>query len=135
MDGEGVKRLLQLSDDLPVMGPLAEQRLRHALRGLFSSDEGISSAKDHLQSLLMRLPLERVNFIQSAGYDYYEELQEEYRFLLSRSGLTTKAEVYGNWLQHLRWKLFPRRDARNSTEATGTYVAARNFSDVQEASS
>ncbi|MCS6918006.1 MAG: hypothetical protein RMK52_03085 [Chitinophagales bacterium] len=133
VDGLLLRRLLHWADRLPLLGSAAQVQLRMLLQRLVSSEEGISSAKDYLQSLLMRMPLERVEFIQSAAYDYFKELEEEYRFLLSRSGLTTKAEVYGTWLQRLRWRLFPHRNARDSTQATGTYVVAKNAQDVHQA--
>jgi hypothetical protein len=44
------------------------------------------TAIDELQCKQMNYAMERIQFIQSGDYDYFEELQHEYRFLLSLNG-------------------------------------------------
>ncbi|MFN5168791.1 MAG: hypothetical protein ACK5DD_04150 [Cyclobacteriaceae bacterium] len=133
LDQDGINNILDVLDRIPVLDGLTMALFRRSVHPLVSSEDGVTSAKDHFQSLLMRLPRQRINFIQSNRYDYYEELQEEYRFLQTRNGTTTRTHVHGTPLQRLRWKLFPKKSAKDSTEATGTYVLARNATEVQQA--
>lgn len=133
LDRQGVNRVMDALDRVPAYDNLSQWLFSRAVRPVLSSEEGITSAKDHFQSLLMRMPLARVNYIQSSHYDYYDELLEEYRFLQLRNGIATSTHVHGTWLQRLRWKLFPKKSAKDSTEATGTYVLARNAQEVQQA--
>lgn len=133
VDQRGVNSILALLDRIPVLDKLAMALFRRSVRPLVSSEEGVTSAKDHFQSILMRLPMSRVNYIQSSTYDYFEELQEEYRFLLSRNGVQTTSQIHGTVLQRLRWKLVPKKSAKDSTDATGTYVVARNMADIDQA--
>ncbi|MCH2022799.1 MAG: dipeptidase [Saprospiraceae bacterium] len=47
-----------------------------------------------LQHLIMRLPIETINYVISEKYDYWEFLQKEYAFLKSKSGIVTKNEIH-----------------------------------------
>ncbi|MEQ9413188.1 MAG: hypothetical protein RIF39_05130, partial [Cyclobacteriaceae bacterium] len=44
------------------------------------------SEMEFIQNRFMRLPLERIKYLQNGHYDYFEELKREYKFYLSKAG-------------------------------------------------
>ena len=85
-----------------------------------------------LQSLLMRMPIRRIKFFISEEYNYYEELVRERDFLLSKSGVRTKSEIYIPGIRRLyksTKKL--RRKFPKSLDATGTYLVCSNYAEVE----
>ncbi|MEO1254069.1 MAG: hypothetical protein AAFY41_04155 [Bacteroidota bacterium] len=88
-------------------------------------------ARVFLQSLLMRMPLRRIKYFISPDYDYYQELLKERDFLLSKSGINTKNELYISGLKRLyksARKL--RRKYPKSLNATGEYVVCADYTEV-----
>lgn len=77
------------------------------------------SELEFIQNRFVRLPLERVKYLQNADYDYFEELKREYKFYLSKSGekVTTPQKL----------QLVPRGPHRNWE---GVYQLAQNGGDV-----
>lgn len=130
IDGEGVRKIQRFLDSIPPLGFITRPLFNSAVRSVLSSKEGRTSAKDLFQSLLMRMPLSRVNFIQSSQYDYYQELKEEYQFLISKTGLKEKAKIHGPLLKRIFWPRFPGNRTKQSTKAEGTYTVAKDFKEV-----
>lgn len=60
------------------------------LVALLKTQPGMEKVKksemDLIQNRFVRLPLERVKFLQNGHYDYFEELKREYKFYLSKAG-------------------------------------------------
>jgi microsomal dipeptidase-like Zn-dependent dipeptidase len=92
-----------------------------------SEDKG-PNIRDFIQAIFMKIPMERLQFVQSTDYDYFHELKEEKTFLdkgndkysatrikRGKNVITDKAEI----LQR-----FPREYAE------GTYVIAKNGEDM-----
>ncbi len=127
------KVLLKIADANP--GDLVNGEFGSAFEGL--SDQvagGETTLKDFFQSFLMKMPLRRVNYIQSPGYDYYEELQKEYKFLLSRDGEKERARLFIPFLKRIFVnKARKKRKHPESLVATGTYVVAKNRKDIESA--
>lgn len=86
------------------------------------------SLRDYLQMLFMKIPLDRIEFLQSDKYNYFEELNIERNFLLTKNNIETSAEIFFPFLKN---KIFINEDKyldRNREEfrATGTYEIAQN---------
>ncbi len=89
-------------------------------------------ARVFLQSLLMRMPIRRIKFFISDKYDYYEELIKERDFLLSKSGQTTKNEIYIPSIRRLYKSVRKlRRKYPESLDATGIYHVCSDFQEVE----
>lgn len=81
-----------------------------------------------MQHLVMRIPVETINYVCADNYDYWEFLQEEYAFISSKSGKTTKNEVFTLGVAR---RLLENSEARrekypNYYHAEGTYQIPRN---------
>lgn len=65
--------------------PASEWLIRH-----LKTQPGMENVKKQelafLQNRFIRLPLERIMYLQDGNYDYYEELKREYKFYLSKAG-------------------------------------------------
>ena len=104
--------------------------IRGAITG-FSG--GANSVRDYFQSLLMRMPLRRINFFVTPQYDYYEELEKERLFLESYSGEQTRNKILITGLKKLwksKWRM--RRNHGPSLNATGTYRICSTFNEVEQ---
>ncbi len=49
-------------------------------------DSAKSSDLEFMLSQFVRLPIERIKFLQNGHYDYFEELKREYKFFLGKAG-------------------------------------------------
>lgn len=78
-----------------------------------------SSLIDLLQSSKMRMAKRRINYLQSTDYDYFNELQKEYAFYLSKNGLETSL---------LKFKF----EEGSTADITGKYRLTRNGQEVSE---
>ncbi|GAB1445643.1 MAG: hypothetical protein KF860_01710 [Cyclobacteriaceae bacterium] len=57
---------------------------------LMKTQPGMEKVKkselEFIQNRFVNLPLERIKYLQNGHYDYFEELKQEYKFYLSKSG-------------------------------------------------
>ncbi len=94
---------------------------------------GDTTLKDYFQAVLMKMPIRRINYFQSAAYDYYEELKREYDFLVSKSAEETRNFILIPFIKNIfANKKKKRRKHPKSLEATGTYVVAKTANDIQQ---
>ena len=94
---------------------------------------GKTSFKDLFQSILMKMPIRRINYIQSSAYDYYRELEKEYRFLTSKSGQKSNAEIFiPRFKDIFMSKKKQAKKHPDSLIATGTYKVAKNKDQVKQ---
>jgi hypothetical protein len=89
---------------------------------LMKTQPGMEKVKkselEFIQNRFVRLPLERVKYLQNGHYDYFEELKREYKFYLSKSGeKVTTAQL----------QLVPHGPSR---KWEGVYQLAQNGGDV-----
>lgn len=94
---------------------------------------GRFAIRDIIQAIFMKIPLRRVNFVQSKSYDYFKELKEEREFLLKGNRHETSTKLFVPFPKRLfvnKRKLI-ERDAKN-LKATGEYVLAKNGENVTE---
>ena len=133
VDSKWIVEVAGILQRIPVLGTVAMAYLRHKLRPVVSSEEGFLSAKDYLQNLLMKMPGERIEFIQSPAYDYYNELKEEYNFLVSAHNVAMETTTEASWLKKTAFNLFSGQKEDASHKAKGTYFIARNNSEVEQA--
>jgi hypothetical protein len=75
--------------------------------------------RDLLQSNRMRMTEDRINFLQSSGYDYFNELQKEYAFYLIKNGIDMPLKDF-------------KFEKGLTADITGKYRLARNGQDVSE---
>jgi hypothetical protein len=90
--------------------------------------------RDLLQMFYMRIPDAIVDYFQSPQYDYWEYLQEEYAFAVSKSGVLSTNHIVSPGL--LR-KIFENRRNRRalypeSLDAKATYQIPRNRGEAQQ---
>ena len=89
---------------------------------LMKTQPGMEKVKkselEFIQNRFIKLPLERVKYLQNGHYDYFEELIREYKFYLSKSGKkVTTAQL----------QLVPHGPSR---KWEGVYQLAQNGGDV-----
>ncbi|WP_167611666.1 membrane dipeptidase [Maribellus sediminis] len=105
--------------------------LNHVLQFIGNDEGGGIAVRDFIQAVYMKIPLRRVNFVQSRHYDYFEELKEEREFLLKRNELLTESELYIPFPKRLfvsKKKILAKY--AGDLEATGTYEIAKNGAEV-----
>ncbi|WP_420317490.1 hypothetical protein [Ekhidna sp.] len=107
------------------------------IQGLFAVITGaptiLKIARAFLQSLLMRMPIRRIKYFISEDYDYYEELQKERDFLLSKSEQETTNKIHISGIRKLYKRVKKlRKKYPESLNATGTYVVCDNYQQVEE---
>ncbi len=132
-DGQNLinRALLNVANANP--GDLVNGEFGSVFGGL-TVEGGETTLKDFFQSFLMKMPLRRVNYIQSSEYDYYDELQREYKFLISRDGEKEKSRIFIPFLKRIFVnKKRKKRKHPLSLVATGTYVVAKNKKDIESA--
>jgi len=91
------------------------------------------AVRDFIQAIYMKIPLGRVNFVQSNRYNYYNELLEEREYLLKRNGETTSTELYIPFKKRLftsKKKILEQN--KLELHATGEYKIAQNGKDMEE---
>lgn len=127
LDKDAVLFLVKSFSRIPLLGSLVNPILEKLAGIVFNSDAERKSAKDYFQSLLMRMPGPRVEFLQSKSYDYWTEMKEEICFLTSRSGLETESKVLKKSL---------KKEVKKTEEferARGTYIVAKNYGELKDA--
>lgn len=88
--------------------------------------------RDLMQSLFMKLPEHRIQFVQSHSYDYFSEMKEEKRFLLTRNNIKTEAEIFFPlWQKVFKNKKQFIKNHSDEFVTEGTYEIAKNTSDIQ----
>ena len=93
--------------------------LMHLLRKQPGMENVKRSELTFLQNQFVRLPLERIQFLQNGHYDYFDELKREYKFYRSKAGekvtTTHKLQLVPHG-PHRKWE--------------GVYQLAQNGGDV-----
>lgn len=124
--------LLSVFSKLKIIQPfLKSPKLKEILLKI-GQDEGRRTAfRDILQSLFMKFPRRRINFIQSNNYEYFEELKREKEFLGSRNNKHTESEIN---IPGIRKIFLSRKKLSEDDElhASGTYEIAKNGNNVKE---
>ncbi len=93
--------------------------------------KGKLAVRDIIQSIYMKIPLRRVNYVQSGKYDYYKALNQEREYLLKRNGARTSTSLY----VPIQKRLFVNKKkllAENNLDATGEYQIAVSGKNVEE---
>jgi hypothetical protein len=90
--------------------------------------------RDLIQMVYMKIPDALIDFIQSDQYDYWEWLQDEFKFISSDSGKRVSNKIFTPGL--LR-QIFESRDNRRSLypdsyDAKGIYTIAKNRAELQQ---
>ncbi|MGH1337749.1 MAG: hypothetical protein ACRBFS_16635 [Aureispira sp.] len=86
-----------------------------------------------MQHLVMRIPMATIDYICSEEYDYWQFLQEEYAYISSKSGITTKNEVFtlGVARRLLENNEHRREKYPDYYHAEGTYQIPRNRAEAK----
>ncbi len=81
-----------------------------------------------MQHMVMRIPVATINYVRSDAYDYWEFLQDEYAYISSKSGITTKNEVFTLGAARRALENNDRRREKypDYYDAEGTYQIPRN---------
>lgn len=89
--------------------------------------------RDVIQAVFMKIPLRRVNFVQSTKYDYFRELKEEREYLLKGNGKVASTQVYIPFQKRIfvSKKKLLAGDQKN-LEATGEYVLAKDGQNIKD---
>lgn len=108
--------------------------LNRILQFIGNDRGGRLAIRDIIQAIYMKIPLRRINFVQSKRYDYFKELKEEREFLLKRNRQVSSTKLFVPFLKRLfvNKKKVMERDAKN-LKATGEYVLANNGQNVVDA--
>lgn len=107
--------------------------LNRVLQFIGNDRGGKFAIRDIIQSIYMKIPLSRINFVQSKNYDYFKELKEEREYLLKRNEQETSTKLFVPFVKRLfvNKKKILARDKKKLT-ATGTYVLAKSGKNVEE---
>jgi microsomal dipeptidase-like Zn-dependent dipeptidase len=87
--------------------------------------------RDLLQGIFMKLPERRIQFIQGNSYSYFDELQLERDFLLTKNNVATEAEVFLPNFKNIflnKKKLLAK--SQRDFKAEGTYEIVRSKDDL-----
>jgi len=103
------------------------------LRFIGNDKGGDMAVRDIIQAIFMKIPMRRINFVQSRRYNYFDELLEEKKFLDKRNNKQTSTKLFIP--AHKR--LFVNKKKRLAEEgenltATGEFVMAKNGKHVTE---
>ena len=103
------------------------------LRFIGDDKGGDPAIRDVIQAIFMKIPLRRINFVQSRKYNYFNELLEEKKFLDKRNNKQTSTRLFIPAYK----KLFVNKKKRLEEEgenltATGEFVMAKNGKHVEE---
>jgi microsomal dipeptidase-like Zn-dependent dipeptidase len=96
--------------------------------------KGRLAIRDFIQAVYMKIPLFRINFVQSSDYDYFHEMLEEKKFLDkgNNSGQrTTQLFIPINKKPFVRKKTV-LKEGEKELVATGEYIIAKNSRHVRE---
>lgn len=90
--------------------------------------------RDILQSVFMKIPRKRVNYVQSKNYNYFEELKQEKVYLDKANNRQSSSELF--ILPFINKLFYNKKRLKNKEkkrfEATGTYVLAESGKHVEE---
>ena len=120
-----------LGDNL--LNEVVSSVLNRILQFIGNDEGGGIAVRDFIQAIYMKIPLRRVNFVQSHHYNYFNELREEREFLLKGDGTVAHTHLYIPFYKRLfvrRKKLLKKFEAQ--LKASGTYQIARNGKEVQQ---
>lgn len=127
LDNDAIMFLEKNVDRIPLLGGILNPILERLTGTVFSSESDRRSIKDYFQSLLMRMPGKRIEFLQSSSYDYWTETKKEIDFVASRNGIETDSKLLKRSLKREVYRQEPFETAK------GTYIIAKNYQEVQEA--
>ncbi|WP_340113174.1 hypothetical protein [Maribellus mangrovi] len=116
-----------------VLNEVVSSVLNRFLRFIGNDEGGGLAVRDFIQAIYMKIPLRRVNYVQSRHYDYYKELNEEREFLLKRNEKPTETELYIPFPKRLfvsKKKVLENH--AGDLKANGTYEIALNGADVEK---
>lgn len=100
------------------------------LAALISQDNrGKLAARDLLQSLFMKIPLKRINFIQSKKFKYFEELNKEKAFILTKNNQAMQSSLFIPPFR-LRTAKGLKKKYPAYFDASGRYSIAKNGDNV-----
>lgn len=116
-----------------ILNEVVSSVLNRFLKFIGNDEGGGLAVRDFIQAIYMKIPLRRVNYVQSRHYDYYKELNEEREFLLKRNEKHTETELYIPFPKRLfvSKKKVLEKHARD-LKAKGTYEIAVNGADVDQ---
>lgn len=105
--------------------------LREIVRTITSDDLPL---RDLMQMFYMRIPDKMIDHLQSKSYDYWDWFQDEYKFIISKSGERVTNQIISPGL--LR-KIFENRKNRrnlypNSLDATGIYQIPKSNKELTD---
>ncbi|MFV0266966.1 MAG: hypothetical protein ACK5HT_07515 [Draconibacterium sp.] len=82
----------------------------------------------------MKIPLRRINFVQSRNYNYFEELKQEREFLLKSNATESSTKLYIPFYKRIfgNKKKVLKKEAE-SLSATGTYYLAGHAHSIPDA--
>lgn len=127
-DLNGLFKLISKSKFLKFL--LRTNKIKNLLLKI-GDDKGKQRAlRDILQSLFMKYPMQRINYIQSNKYNYFDELRKEKDFLGLKNNLYTESEILIPGIK----RLFINKKKSEKEEgfnASGTYEIAKNGTNVK----
>ncbi|NQU53152.1 MAG: hypothetical protein HQ522_11510 [Bacteroidetes bacterium] len=106
--------------------------MNKVLRIIGNDKKGELAIRDILQAIFMKIPLRRINYVQSNKYDYFKELLEEKKFLDKRNNKETSTELFIPFYKKLfvnKKKILAREG--DNLSATGEFVLTINGKDVE----
>ncbi len=122
--------LLRIFSRIKVARPAIKSDKAKALILKAGDDKGSGfGLRDILQTIYMKIPIFRINFIQGHSYDYFKELNHERDFLLSRNNQFTESNLYIPFFKRTflgKKKLY----GDSNFCVSGTYKIAKNAGDV-----
>lgn len=95
--------------------------------------KGGSAARHIFQMLFMDIPGRKVKEVINPGYKYYDALLDEYKFLLSRSGIESDAELFIPYDRFNKATIELQKQANpQSLVAKGRYVVVKNKQELRD---
>lgn len=94
---------------------------------------GNLAIRDFIQAIYMKIPLSRINFVQSRKYNYFKELKQEREFLLKSNGIESSTKLYIPFYKRIfvnKKKILQKEP--ESLSATGAYYLALNGTNVKD---
>lgn len=95
--------------------------------------KGGSAARHVFQMIFMDIPGRKVREVTSKSYKYYDALLDEYKFLLSRSGVESEAELFIPYDRFNKQAIdFHRQANPNALVARGKYVLVKDAQELND---
>ncbi|MCE4565251.1 hypothetical protein INQ51_13120 [Maribellus sp. CM-23] len=107
--------------------------LNRFLQFIGNAKGGNLAVRDFIQAIYMKIPLRRINFVQSRKYNYFEELKQEREFLLKANATESSTKLYIPFYKRIlvsKKKILQKE--QKSLSATGAYYLALNGKNVEE---